>query len=214
MTLSVLFFLHLPQKWYIDGLLNISMICQTRAWCHLLVHYRRGWRGVQRPGIIETINSGHTGTVTLVSERHIATLLHPHNVQSAPRVPSNEVRGFCVWQSVSFYILSLVVLWRQLLLFIPKNIILLWWKLLVLYLKHGPHPTNNVDCWWCILKMVSWVPWHLVEWWSQRSLVGREIVRRSPWGKFLLILGLLATQSQPADISNYSKLFQSAVVRN
>ena len=170
--------------------------------------------GAQRPGIIETINSGHTGTVTLVSERHIATLLHSHNVQSAPRVPKQGRAGvLCVWQSVSFYILSLVVLWRPLLLLIPKNIILLWWELLVLYMKHGPHPIN-VDCWWCILKMVSWVPWHLVEWWSQRSLVGREIVRRSPWGKFLLILGLLATQSQPVDISNYSKLFQSAVVRN
>ena len=174
---------------------------------------RRTW-GVQRPGIIETINSGHTGTVTLVSERHIATLLHSHNVQSAPRVPKQGRAGvLCVWQSVSFYILSQVVLSRQLLVFIPRNIISLWWKLLVVYLKHGPHPTN-VDCWWCILKMVSWVPWHLVEWWSQRSLVGREIVRRSPWGKFLLILGLLATQSQPPDISNYSKLFQSAVVRN
>ena len=53
--------------------------------------------GAQRPGIIETINSGHTGTVTLVSERHIATLLHSHNVQSAPRVPKQGRPGvLCV----------------------------------------------------------------------------------------------------------------------
>ena len=53
----------------------------------------RGTWGVQRPGIIETINSGHTGTVTLVSERHIATLRHSHNVQSALEVPKQGRAG-------------------------------------------------------------------------------------------------------------------------
>ena len=71
---------------YQHDLPNQSMVPSSSA-------LQGGLGGVQRPGIIETINSGHTGTVTLVSERHIATLLHSHNVQSAPRVSKQQGGG-------------------------------------------------------------------------------------------------------------------------